>query len=50
MEIYLWVDFKTDNSFIVHRQLREDPQWRDSILKLDYKYTPWIRKEGNLLW
>jgi hypothetical protein len=37
--------------FQVSRRLQpSDQRARDSILTLDYKYTPWPRCGGNLLW
>ena len=58
MELRLFTEFwrKSDyvypaNVFEVSRALIPEDQWfRDSVLKLDYKYTPWPRHKGNLLW
>lgn len=51
MELYLWVAANADKTFEVHRAFYPSDQFaRDSVLKLDYNYTPWIRENGNLLW
>jgi hypothetical protein len=39
-----------EKDFLVYRQFSECVQCRNSIIIVDYKWTPWFRKEGNLLW
>jgi hypothetical protein len=50
MELILVVELEKDNSFTVYRRLQELVWMRNSIIKVDYKYTPWHRVGGNLLW
>jgi hypothetical protein len=51
MELYLWVAIDLDKTFEIHRQLYNSNQGlEDSVLKLDYKFLPWPRYNGNLLW
>lgn len=47
----LAVIMNKDNTFMIYRRLHEhDTRLTDSILVIDYRYTPWFRKGGNLLW
>lgn len=56
VEIGLFVNFKKDGSFQIYSKIR--PYTRqsngacleDSVITVDYNYTPWPRKGGNLLW
>lgn len=51
MELFLWLDLINEKTFRVYRELRKHPAWlTDSVIKLDYNYLPWPRKDGNLLW
>jgi len=38
-------------TYLVHSRLVDAERIaKDSVLKLDYEYTPWPRCGGNLLW
>lgn len=53
MELLLEVDTEPDETFTVFRRITESADLFDamnSVLIVDYKYAPWIRREGNLLW
>lgn len=53
MELLLEVDTEPDGTFEVYRRITESVDLFDamnSVLVVDYKYTPWVRREGNLLW
>lgn len=51
MEICLLIDVHPDNTFKVMRWwYGPEIAAKESILTLDYKYTPWPRYAGNLLW
>lgn len=51
MELCLVISVSADGTFDVFRQLQPIDQWaRDCVMKLNYDWTPWPRKEGNLLW
>ena len=49
-ELHLWAAFDLDGSFEIQRKLFDPDRCLDSILVLDYNYTPWPRDNGNLLW
>ena len=51
LEIALMVSYEETNAFWVHRNFYDPEQsLKDSILLLDYNYTPWPRCGGDLLW
>lgn len=50
MELSLGILLGKDSTFTVYQKFIECIDCKNSILIVDYKYTPWVREKGNLLW
>jgi len=51
MELYIVVDYNSDKTFEIMRWwYSPEKVAEDQVFKLDYKYVPWPRHNGNLLW
>lgn len=50
-ELVLFVDTAPDGTFDVYSKVVPlEVTLMGSVIIVDYKYTPWPRYEGNLLW
>jgi hypothetical protein len=51
-DLFLWVTLGANDSFRVYQYWKYPEKDNDGSVFVvqDYPYTPWIRKEGNLLW
>lgn len=50
MELLLAVLTNSDGSFKVYRKISLPVELTNSVITVDYNYTPWPRYNGNLLW